>query len=252
MTVRFILAGAALVLVAGVSTASLAENDKHKEQQGQSSPQGQPPAHTNTGQPQFHVPQGQMSAPNQTGGGMTGTERHDRKSGFTGQSQMYAPNQNGGGMTGTEHHDRRSGFTGQGQMYAPNQTGGGMTGTEHHDRRSGSGFMGQSQQGGGGMMGRGGNRQNFDRHAFQRNFHAERRFHIGVYERPRGWYRHRWVFGEILPAFFWSQDYWISDYYDYGLDDPPPGYVWVRYGDDALLVEEDSGEILEVDYGLFD
>ena len=33
--------------------------------------------------------------------------------------------------------------------------------------------------------------------------------------------------------------------------DPPYGYVWVRYGDDALLVDVDTGEILRVVYGVF-
>jgi Ni/Co efflux regulator RcnB len=33
---------------------------------------------------------------------------------------------------------------------------------------------------------------------------------------------------------------------------PPPGCVWVRYGDDALLVDADTGEIVEVVYDLFE
>ena len=52
---------------------------------------------------------------------------------------------------------------------------------------------------------------------------APRRFHANGYQRPHGWYEHRWVYGEILPSLFWSQNYWLSDYYDYGLSDPPPG-----------------------------
>ncbi|HTW35076.1 MAG TPA: RcnB family protein [Rhizomicrobium sp.] len=93
--------------------------------------------------------------------------------------------------------------------------------------------------------------RNFDRHAYQRNFVAPRRFHAAVYVRPQGWYEHRWVFGEILPALFWSQNYWLSDYYDYGLAEPPPGFVWVRYGSDALLIDQNSGEVLQVEYDVF-
>jgi Ni/Co efflux regulator RcnB len=104
---------------------------------------------------------------------------------------------------------------------------------------------------GGAMMGRGHAPANFDRHAYQRNFVAPRRFHFGVYVRPRGWYEHRWTYGEILPALFWTQNYWLGNYYNYGLADPPPGFVWVRYGSDALLIDQNSGEVLQVEYDVF-
>ena len=101
------------------------------------------------------------------------------------------------------------------------------------------------------MAGHAAPNRNFDRHAYQRNFVAPRRFHANVYVRPHGWYEHRWVFGEILPPLFWSQNYWLSDYNDYGLSDPPPGFVWVRYGSDALLIDQNSGEVLQVEYDVF-
>ena len=111
---------------------------------------------------------------------------------------------------------------------------------------------GQNHMGGNAMMGRGPSRQNFDRHAYQRNFSSPRHYHVGVYVRPNGWYYHRWGYGEVLPAFFWTQNYWLGNYIDYGLAAPPYGFVWVRYGDDALLIDQNSGEVLQVDYGVFD
>ena len=32
---------------------------------------------------------------------------------------------------------------------------------------------------------------------------------------------------------------------------PPYGAIWVRVGDDALLIDQYTGEIIEVDYGVF-
>ena len=87
--------------------------------------------------------------------------------------------------------------------------------------------------------------------SFHRNFTAPRRFHVAVYNRPRGWYPHHWVFGEILPALFWTSDYWLDDYAYYGLEPPPPGTVWVRDGYDALLIDRFDGEIIEVAYNVF-
>jgi Ni/Co efflux regulator RcnB len=86
---------------------------------------------------------------------------------------------------------------------------------------------------------------------FHQNFRAAQRFHAPAYRRPQGWYPHHWAFGEFLPAAFWVRDYWLMDYVDFGLPPPPPYAVWVRYGNDALLIDQDSGEIITVEYGVF-
>ena len=86
---------------------------------------------------------------------------------------------------------------------------------------------------------------------YHRNFNVTRRFNLPYYRRPAGWYEHRWTFGEFLPAAFWARDYWLVDFQAYDLPPPPYGAVWVRVGNDALLVDEDSGEIITVAYGVF-
>jgi hypothetical protein len=86
---------------------------------------------------------------------------------------------------------------------------------------------------------------------YRRAYNAERRFRAGAYNRPNGWYYRRWTLGSILPSLFFSQNYWLDDYSAYGLPYPPPGAVWVRYGNDALLVDEWSGEVIQVIYGMF-
>lgn len=88
---------------------------------------------------------------------------------------------------------------------------------------------------------------------YNRNFNASRRFQYrgGYYRRPAGWYYRRWSFGDFLPSLFWASNYWINDYFYYDLMPPPPGTVWVRYGDDALLIDRYSGEIIQVEYGIF-
>ncbi|HEY0107895.1 MAG TPA: RcnB family protein, partial [Rhizomicrobium sp.] len=73
-----------------------------------------------------------------------------------------------------------------------------------------------------------------------------------AYRGPSGYSYRRWTFGEILPSLSSSRDYWIADYSDYGLQDPPEGCEWVLYGSDALLIDVDTGEIVEVVYGQFD
>jgi Ni/Co efflux regulator RcnB len=90
-----------------------------------------------------------------------------------------------------------------------------------------------------------------DRGAYQHNFQAARSYHIGPYRRPAGWSSHRWGYGEVLPRAYWASQYLIADYWLFALEVPPAGYEWVRDGSDALLISTDSGEILQVEYGVF-
>jgi Ni/Co efflux regulator RcnB len=90
-----------------------------------------------------------------------------------------------------------------------------------------------------------------DRGAYQHNFQAARSFRIGPYHRPPGWTSHRWVYGEILPRPYWAASYLIADYWLFALEVPPAGFEWVRDGSDALLINTGTGEILQVEYGVF-
>jgi Ni/Co efflux regulator RcnB len=90
-----------------------------------------------------------------------------------------------------------------------------------------------------------------DRNAYRHNFQAARSYRIGPYHRPAGWHEHRWVYGEILPRAYWAPEYIIGDYWLFALEVPPAGYEWVRDGNDALLIDVSSGEILQVEYGVF-
>lgn len=94
--------------------------------------------------------------------------------------------------------------------------------------------------------------RDFDWRSWQRNERAERRYYWRPYERPYGWYYRQWSFGMYLPYLFWqNRDYWIRDYWDFGLPEPPYGYIWVRDGDDALLINAGNGYILQVVYSVF-
>ena len=90
-----------------------------------------------------------------------------------------------------------------------------------------------------------------DRGAYQHNFQAARSYKIGPYHRPPGWRARAWAYGQILPRAYWAPEYHILDYWLFALEVPPGGYEWVRNGNDALLVSIDTGEILQVEYGVF-
>lgn len=87
--------------------------------------------------------------------------------------------------------------------------------------------------------------------ALRKNVFARHRFHAGAYRAPQGYRYRRWRYGQFMPAVYWGRNYWLSDFLAFGLFAPPSGYVWVRYGPDAVLIDEYTGEIIRVDYGVF-
>jgi Ni/Co efflux regulator RcnB len=106
-------------------------------------------------------------------------------------------------------------------------------------------------------------RRDFDRRDFDRRGGFEnRRFsyrgrsypqvRVAPYRWPGGAYRsYAWRPRMILPRTFFVPDYFIGNYYDYGFGAPPPGTEWIRVGDDALLVDIYTGEIIDVALGVF-
>jgi Ni/Co efflux regulator RcnB len=130
----------------------------------------------------------------------------------------------------------------------------GPNGGGNFQPQSTSNMAGRPGPGGGFNRPGGNDGPRHDFHSFgdyHQNFTAQRHFHAGAYQRPQGWYSHHWVFGEYLPALFWAQNYWLADYVDFGLPPPPYGAVWVRNGNDALLIDQDTGEIITVEYDVF-
>jgi len=85
---------------------------------------------------------------------------------------------------------------------------------------------------------------------WRRTYHATHRYRTQHYRNPPGFYIRSWVFGDFLPQAWYAPNYYL-DWWSYGLPRPPIGTEWVRSGDDALLVDTWSGEVLSVYYDLF-
>ena len=96
-----------------------------------------------------------------------------------------------------------------------------------------------------------GTRSKGDVSSIRRNITAQHRYHSGNYRGPQGYSYHHYGYGDRLPDGYFGRDFWILDFGDYGLREPPYGYVWVRYGPDACLIDEDTGEIVEIVYDQF-
>ncbi|MEG3155935.1 RcnB family protein [Sphingomonas sp. RB1R13] len=71
-------------------------------------------------------------------------------------------------------------------------------------------------------------------------------FRIGSYYDPFGWSYRRPSIGITLYAGYYQPDYWLDDPWQYRLPPVYGPYRWVRYYDDALLVDIYSGRVVDV------
>jgi hypothetical protein len=71
-------------------------------------------------------------------------------------------------------------------------------------------------------------------------------FHLGFYFDPYGWGYQPFSIGWRLWPSYYSNRYWINDPWMYRLPYAPPGYVWVRYWNDALLVDTWTGTVVDM------
>jgi Nickel/cobalt transporter regulator len=78
-------------------------------------------------------------------------------------------------------------------------------------------------------------------------------YRIGRYDAPYGYnygYR-RFSIGLFLGSAFYAQSYWINQPWDYRLPQVDYPYRWVRYYNDVLLIDTESGEVVDVIHDFF-
>lgn len=78
-------------------------------------------------------------------------------------------------------------------------------------------------------------------------------YRLPRYYAPRGYgfgYQ-RYSIGVTLGALLFSQNYWINDPWSYRLPEAYEPYRWVRYYNDAMLVDIYSGEVVDVIHDIF-
>jgi Ni/Co efflux regulator RcnB len=93
------------------------------------------------------------------------------------------------------------------------------------------------------------NNNRYDWHNW-RNRHRSL-FHFGLYYDPFGWGYQRYSIGWRMWPNYFSSSFWINDPWQYRLPYAPPGTQWVRYYNDAVLVDMWSGEVVDVIYDFF-
>ena len=79
--------------------------------------------------------------------------------------------------------------------------------------------------------------------------HVDGRWYAGAHA-PGGWQAYRRPSqGWMLPDYWANPDFRVPDYLNWGLAAPPYGYFWVRYYNDAVLVD-DRGRVADWVFGI--
>jgi len=76
-------------------------------------------------------------------------------------------------------------------------------------------------------------------------------FQLGRYYDPYGWGYRRFATGYSLRPYYYRSRYWLDDPWMYHLPPAYGPYRWVRYYDDALLVNIDTGFVVDVIHNFF-
>lgn len=72
-----------------------------------------------------------------------------------------------------------------------------------------------------------------------------------LFRYPPGYAYRRWTIGALLPSLFFGSTYYYDNWRGLGIDAPPPGRRWVRYGPDLLLVNVRTRRVEDVITGVF-
>jgi hypothetical protein len=86
-----------------------------------------------------------------------------------------------------------------------------------------------------------------------RNYRNSHRslFRLSRYFDPYGWGYRRFSIGFNLGSSYYGSNYWLDDPWMYRLPPAYGPYRWVRYYDDALLVNIYTGQVADVLYNFF-
>jgi len=88
--------------------------------------------------------------------------------------------------------------------------------------------------------------------SYRKVVQAPRRYRAArAWVAPSGFTYRRFSLGQRIPTGLLAANFFLSNFGSYGLLSPPYGYVWVRDGSDAVLVDRYTGEVIQVQYGLF-
>lgn len=86
---------------------------------------------------------------------------------------------------------------------------------------------------------------------YRKTVTSKHRYNAAAFVAPSGFTYRRFSVGEHVPSMLLSDSVVLGNYQNYALEAPPSGLTWIRDGQDALLVDMRTGEVIQADYDVF-
>ncbi len=86
---------------------------------------------------------------------------------------------------------------------------------------------------------------------YRKTVTSKKHYEAAAYVAPEGYTVTRYSLGQRVPTVVLHSGSVMNNYTDYALVAPPNGLTWIRIGNDAFLVEGNTGEVVQADYDLF-
>ena len=87
---------------------------------------------------------------------------------------------------------------------------------------------------------------------YRKTVTSKKHYDAAAFVAPSGYTYTRFAVGDHVPSVLISGNVALNDYQSYALAAPPSTNLeWIRNGRDALLIDQNTGEVVQADYGLF-
>jgi Ni/Co efflux regulator RcnB len=86
---------------------------------------------------------------------------------------------------------------------------------------------------------------------YRKTVTSTKHYQAGAFMAPSGYTYQRFAVGDHVSPLLLHGNVALTDFQTYQLIAPPAGAMWIRDGNDALLVDTNTGEVIQAQYGLF-
>jgi Ni/Co efflux regulator RcnB len=86
---------------------------------------------------------------------------------------------------------------------------------------------------------------------YRKTVTSTKHYDAAAFVAPSGYTYTRYAVGDHISPPLLKGNVTLNDYQAYALASPPSGLAWIRNGRDALLIDTNTGEVVQTDYDLF-
>ena len=86
---------------------------------------------------------------------------------------------------------------------------------------------------------------------YRKTVTSTKHYNAGAFMAPSGYTYEKFAVGDRVSPLLLHGNVALTDFQTYQLEAPPTGALWIRDGRDALLVDTNTGEVVQAQYGLF-